>query len=116
MSDHFVTCRHCGVGINYHCDHEDTDVPAEDLAAAEALNASQADQIRVIYEQLTAAEARIRELEGALREIACRPCEGPPNWPDCPNATSGRELWCSECIARAALAPPPGDEKRGGEK
>ena len=42
MSDDFVTCRHCGIGINYACDHEDNDVPAEDharltAAAREAL-------------------------------------------------------------------------------
>lgn len=43
MSDNFVTCRHCGIGINYACDHEDNDVPAEDharltAAAREALD------------------------------------------------------------------------------
>ena len=32
MSDNFVTCRHCGIGINYACDHEETDVPAEEVA------------------------------------------------------------------------------------
>ena len=43
MSDNFVTCRHCGIGINYACDHEDNDVPATDYdslrdAAREALD------------------------------------------------------------------------------
>ena len=43
MSDNFVTCRHCGIGINYACDHEYNDVPAEDharltAAAREALD------------------------------------------------------------------------------
>lgn len=33
MSDNFVTCRHCGVGMNYRCDHEDDDVPADEVAA-----------------------------------------------------------------------------------
>ena len=42
MSDNFVTCRHCGIGMNYACDHGDDDVPAEDFdrlrtAATEAL-------------------------------------------------------------------------------
>lgn len=30
MSDNFVTCRHCGIGTNYACGHDDNDVPAED--------------------------------------------------------------------------------------
>jgi biotin-(acetyl-CoA carboxylase) ligase len=43
VSDNFVTCRVCGIGINYACDHEDNDVPAEDharlrAAAREALD------------------------------------------------------------------------------
>lgn len=38
MSDNFVTCRHCGIGINYACDHEDDDVPKEEVAALRAEN------------------------------------------------------------------------------
>lgn len=38
VSDNFVTCRHCGIGINYACDHEDDDVPKEEVAALRAEN------------------------------------------------------------------------------
>lgn len=37
-TEHFVTCRHCGVGIIYICDHDEDDVPAEDYAALQAEN------------------------------------------------------------------------------
>lgn len=44
MSDNFVTCRHCGIGINYACDHEDDDVPAEEMAKAVSLLVEVRDQ------------------------------------------------------------------------
>lgn len=59
--------------------------------------------------QLAAAEARVAELEAALKEIAVRPCltggEVTGDYRTCPELEAPtREHWCAGCIARRALA------------
>ncbi len=96
---------------------KENDALREDIAKEEEANASQAEQIGVLYEKLAAAEARAERLEKAARDMcrewrlhgqltdSCRPMERVLgiHAPFCP--TWGHKD--CECDLRAALLPPP---------
>jgi hypothetical protein len=84
--DHFVHCRHCGVGLNVRCDED---------------------------EEIERLRARVAEMEGALAEI--RGCVAEPCWEqDGCRQTAGlpRHEWCTRCVASAALDSEGAERRR----
>lgn len=65
-------------------------------------------------EKLAAAEARIRGLEKALKEIGYK-WEG-FQWHSVCGTHVEADQRCAACIARAALTPPPEAAKRGEDE
>ena len=100
MTDHFVMCRHCGVGTNVRCDHAENDVAAEDHAAVvaenERLRAALRAELAVsrkanesnglayehVVELYEVEKARADRLEAALREIAAHHRDQASAWTD----------------------------------
>ena len=100
MTDHFVMCRHCGVGTNVRCDHAGNDVAAEDHAAVvaenERLRAALRAELAVsrkanesnglayehVVELYEVEKARADRLEAVLREVVAHHRDQADAWRD----------------------------------
>ncbi len=83
-TEHSVTCRHCGVGIVYLCDHDEDDVPAEDHAELRARAEKAEAELRTCKERLQVAEADLAAANTTAETL--RMTELPKGWMAAPRA------------------------------